>query len=216
MVSLILLFVPVVSALPYWKLMIISGTFSAAGLVTCTATYVAMVLALMLMARRRGVSPVAFGCSLPRPGDLLLGVLGFLVTGLAVVPIVQSINHSLGTPMPAVSVNIHLSPVHELVAIFVTLILAPLCEEVLFRGFAIPRLMATGLGAFPAGALSLLAFAAIHLIAWGMGSAIFNLFVGSLFTALYLWRGNIAASLTMHVINDTFAFIFLPLLMSNH
>src|SRR5205807_2136541 len=125
------------------------------------------------------------------------------------------INRSLGVAMPTLSLSLHLPPFLLMLGIS-AMIFAPLCEEVLFRGFAIPRLMATGLSAFPAGELSLLAFAAIHLIAFGTGAAIFNLFVGSLFTALYLWRGNIAASLTMHILNDTFAFVVLPLLTSPH
>jgi membrane protease YdiL (CAAX protease family) len=91
----------------------------------------------------------------------------------------------------------------------------PLCEEILFRGFAIPRLISVGLPALVAGAISLLAFAAIHLVAFGPGAAIFILFWASIPTALYLWRGNIAAPLTMHVLNNALAFFVLPLI-SNH
>jgi membrane protease YdiL (CAAX protease family) len=214
MLSLILLFVPLASQLPYLK-PIVSGAFPLAPLLAYAASSVAAVLVLMVMARRSGVSPAAFGCTVPTRRDLVLGPLGFLAGLLGAYRLAQMINRFLGTPMPFLFVNLQLSPFYALVGISSMVILGPLCEEILFRGFAIPRLMAAGLGAIPAGALSLLAFTAVHL-AWGVGAATFILFWGTLPTALYILRRNIAASLTMHVLNNTFAFVVLPLLVSNH
>jgi len=180
------------------------------------AANIITVVPLALMARAKGISTVAFGWQLPKSNDLGLGVAGFLYGLLIAYPVAAIINGRLGTPIPTHVLSIDLRPVPILVQILYAVILGPFCEETVFRGFAIPRLMAAGLGPLAAGALSLLAFAAAHLIGWGIGAAIFILLWAILPTALYLLRRNIAASLTMHVLNNIIAFVVLPIFMSNH
>ncbi len=87
-------------------------------------------------------------------------------------------------------------------------------EEILFRGYAIERL--TSLTGNPklAGAIAWLAFTLVHLPAWGIGGTIQIGLWAAIATALYVVRRNLPANILMHVLNDTVAFIVLPIFIA--
>ena len=213
--TLLALFMPTAAGLGLRRLMISSGIDgSLAGQIAYTVTSLATVSAVVLLAYTHEISPLAFGLTLPTADDLLWGVAGFLTWVFVAYPVTEmGINRLLGiAPMPTISLSLQVSPPRALLEISYALMFGPLCEEILFRGFAIPRLISFGIPALAAGALSLLAFAAIHLVAFGIGAAIFILFWGSIPTALYLRQRNIAAPLVMHFLNNSLAFFVLPLI----
>jgi membrane protease YdiL (CAAX protease family) len=85
-------------------------------------------------------------------------------------------------------------------------------EEVIFRGFGTGYLIARGLSPLVGGALTLLAFAAIHFPAFGIGGTIFILFWGTIPTVLYIQRASLAPGFIMHELNNFVVYIILPLL----
>ncbi len=82
---------------------------------------------------------------------------------------------------------------------------AAVCEEVLYRGYAIERLSELsrrrGLAAAVSGAL----FALAHVGTWGWGHLLVAGFGGAVLTALYLWRRNLGANVLAHAIVDAAA-----------
>ena len=92
------------------------------------------------------------------------------------------------------------------------LVVVAASEEWLYRAYAIERLQALVGRPWLAGALSLGAFGLAHLPLWGPGVALTTLVSGGVFTALYLWRRDIAALILAHVITDLYGLVVAPAL----
>lgn len=108
----------------------------------------------------------------------------------------------------------------QLIFTFISLVvLAPLLEEIVFRGF-IYKTLRRPFGIIAAGILTSVLFGAGHLLEGGDGSL---LYVGALQTfvlSLYLvWlrqkTGNLWASITLHASNNLIAFVALFILHTN-
>ena len=89
---------------------------------------------------------------------------------------------------------------------------AAFCEEVFFRvlwigalGERIPRVVAA--------LASLGAFAVIHYPYFGIGGVVFISVWAVLPAALFIAFGDVSASLVMHLMNNAFAYILVPVLM---
>ena len=90
-----------------------------------------------------------------------------------------------------------------LVLVFSGVVLAPLTEEILFRGFLYATLR-THLGPRAAIAVSAAAFAALHGFAFGF----LQLFIiGVLLAYLYEKTGSLAASIVAHAANNFYSFL---------
>lgn len=87
---------------------------------------------------------------------------------------------------------------------------AGVVEETLFRGFAIERLAEASGSYLVAGALALTAFALLHLPMWGWGPVLTFFVSGAVLTAFYLWRHDLLANTTAHILVDTMGLILLP------
>jgi membrane protease YdiL (CAAX protease family) len=92
---------------------------------------------------------------------------------------------------------------------------AAVCEEILFRGYAIERLKEWSGSAWLAGFISWVAFTAIHLSVWGAPQLIVAGYGGALLTVLYVWRRNIWVNMLAHWIGDC-GFILAPFLTAHH
>ena len=98
------------------------------------------------------------------------------------------------------------------VAAFVICVMAPLCEELLFRGFVFPALRPK-LGLFTAAFISGAIFGGIHLTNYigepsrlAIASVITLITLGTLF-ALLAWRtGSLLPCIALHAINNSVAF----------
>ncbi len=165
-----------------------------------------LILALVLFWERLPLTSI--GLKRPSGKDLLWGFLGFIIGAITFIltsPLVQALN--LTTTTPGIHELAQLSLGMRL-AIVVT---AGITEEVMFRGYPIERLGAlTGRPALGA-LLAYVIFVTLHIPFWGLGGAL-QIGVWSLVvTVLYLWRRNLPACILMHLLNDAYAFILLPM-----
>ena len=89
---------------------------------------------------------------------------------------------------------------------------AGIVEELFYRGYAIERLQALGLGPFLSAAIPLVIFAVAH---WTGGAAniLIALVLGAILAGFYLWRRDLVANITGHFLVD-FAGNVLPRLFS--
>jgi membrane protease YdiL (CAAX protease family) len=92
-----------------------------------------------------------------------------------------------------------------------TIVVVAAGEEWLYRGYAIERLEALTGNAYAAGGISLLMFGMVHLPLWGIGVALSTLVSGAIFTALYIWRRDIVALMTAHVLIDLYGLAIVPI-----
>ncbi len=103
------------------------------------------------------------------------------------------------------------SAVQVSVLVLSAVVTAPFCEEVLFRVLWIGGLRSR-VPAWVAAAISMVAFATIHLPYFGVGGAIFIVVWAVIPAAMFIWFGDLTAPLIMHVMNNLFAYIVVPLL----
>ncbi len=83
-------------------------------------------------------------------------------------------------------------------------------EEWLYRAYALERLYAMIGSIWLAGAVSLLAFAVVHLPVWGIGVSLTTLVSGGIFTAVYIWRRDISCLILAHIVTDLYGLLVAP------
>jgi uncharacterized protein len=84
---------------------------------------------------------------------------------------------------------------------------AAIFEELYYRGFAIERLTEIAGRRWLAALISLAAFTLAHLRYWGWAHLIVAGFGGIVFTALYLWRRDLATCMIAHFVTDSIGFV---------
>ncbi|UII34321.1 CPBP family intramembrane metalloprotease [Fulvivirga ulvae] len=99
-------------------------------------------------------------------------------------------------------------PLDLAIAFFVIAILAPLGEELLFRGFIQNELHTATRNIHVAIWVSAILFSAIHMQFFGF---VPRLLLGALFGYLYYWSGNLWVPVTAHFINNGFTVVVLYL-----
>ncbi len=77
-------------------------------------------------------------------------------------------------------------------------------EELFYRGYAIERLQALGLGRVASALLPLLLFAAAHYTG-GAANILIALVLGAILTGFYLWRRDLVANIIAHTLVDLVA-----------
>lgn len=92
---------------------------------------------------------------------------------------------------------------------------AGITEEIMFRGYPIERINSLTEGRLGISALiAYVVFVLLHIPFWGLGGTlqigVWNLVI----TILYVKRRNLPACMLMHILNDAYAFILLPLFAS--
>lgn len=102
-----------------------------------------------------------------------------------------------------------------LLGIFVTVILAPLTEDTIFRGY-VYQALAQRMNKCAAIAGSSLIFALLHIQFFGPGMAIWILFFGTASAWLYSRFNSIYPSLLFHALNNLWAYIILPMIFTNN
>lgn len=103
------------------------------------------------------------------------------------------------------------SPARVVIVIVATLVVAPLAEETIYRGYVLQALIER-VQAPVAAVLSALVFSSIH-IGIGLGLAIY-IFFGSLILAyLYVRFRNIYSCVLMHLMNNVAAYFVIPLVL---
>jgi len=97
--------------------------------------------------------------------------------------------------------------------VLLTLIAAPLVEEILFRGWMLPMMLARGVPAVFAVLISAAAFGTVH-IAQGLLVMISTFILGIALGTARLATGRLAAPVLGHVANNVWAVIVIPAILA--
>jgi membrane protease YdiL (CAAX protease family) len=93
---------------------------------------------------------------------------------------------------------------------------AGICEEFLYRGFAIEEIGRLSGSRWLGAGISLLVFTLAHAGLYGWTSTLLIPFaLGTALTLLYMWRRNLPVCMLMHAGTDAFGLIVMPLVASH-
>jgi membrane protease YdiL (CAAX protease family) len=88
---------------------------------------------------------------------------------------------------------------------------AGICEEILFRGYAIERLALFTKNVWMAGLVGSILFTLAHLPRYGLQPDIVGVFaISAILSAVYIWRRNIAGCIALHWLIDAFGLLLVP------
>lgn len=137
--------------------------------------------------------------------ELVAAMAAFLV-GLGVFQVTATISARLGYKMQGLTYSLA-NPTAVLVIFVGAILLAPVTEEILYRGLVLEALLSRDIGAFPATILMTLVFALIHLPNFGVAGTLFISVWGILPALLRLGYDNLSGAVIMHVMNNLFAYL---------
>lgn len=144
--------------------------------------------------------------------DIKWGLIGFLLGGMSFAitgPLVEYFD--LSSTAEGVQKMADYFPLWRRVGIA---FVAGITEEIIFRTFPIERLKEWTGSIGIAAVLSILLFAGLHMPFWELGGAI-QIGVGTIiWTLIYIKTRSLWTMIIMHVINDLFAFVMLPMIFS--
>jgi len=128
------------------------------------------------------------------------------VAGLGVYQATAWVNSMLGFQLQGMSYP--LTDWTALTAIIIgTVVLAPLTEEILYRGLILKTLTSRGFGSVSAVVLMTAIFALIHLPNFGVAGTIFISVWGLLPAWMRLRFDNLSGAVLMHAMNNFFAYV---------
>lgn len=131
-----------------------------------------------------------------------LGVLYLYV----LAPLLETLQRTMGDFVPPGKVLPTVS--RGLVLFFVAnVLLAPLVEETLYRGIALP-VLGSALGVPWAVVLSCVLFGLLHWVGGFWYMLLTGVVAGGLFAGLYLWRGSLLAPLAAHFALNLVEFVY--------
>jgi membrane protease YdiL (CAAX protease family) len=145
----------------------------------------------------------------------MAAVIAVVIVSFIVYPLIEMGLRSAGVPMYWTTGQI--APVNQntlqdmLLGILVTVILAPLTEDTIFRGY-VYQAFAQRMHRWVAITVSSLIFALLHIQFFGPGMAIWILVFGTASAWLYSRFDNIYPSLLFHALNNLWAYIILPMI----
>lgn len=207
----------------YWLVYTIASALGAPGRasgIAAAATYFALVAAaavvLLQLVRRSGIPLARIGLwGRPRLVDFAMGVSAFLVAGMF-WPLVEWVVTSVGAPMfwkdsPSLLAS-GANPAFLILFIGLGAIMAvPVAEELWFRGYLLTLLHART-GSVPiALATTSLLFGVMHLYG-GPGFALFVTIWAFAPGLLFLWTRRLWAPILVHVLNNLWAHVAVPLI----
>ena len=168
-------------------------------------TIVTIILLYVLFVERRPLCSIGFH----KLGfwNILFGILAGAVSLVSLYFIYLKL-----FPLFHVNQTVETTQMNQLIATpfwwrLVSTIRAAVCEEILFRGYAIERLQEISRSGAAAGIISCAIFALAHVGEWGWAHLLVAGVVGAILTLLYLWRRNIWANAIAHFIVDGAAFL---------
>lgn len=135
---------------------------------------------------------------------------GVLIVGSIVIlfPATEWVRKAAGMPGYAAGMQAALAlPVWLRIIAVLT---AGIVEEILFRGYAVTRLLhLTGSRLWAVG-LSSVVFAALHLPEWGAGPSLAFFIGGLATTGFFLWRRDLLTMIIAHVAIDSCGLVITP------
>lgn len=132
--------------------------------------------------------------------------VGAFVVGLGVYQLTSRISSVLGYELQGLSYS--LASLETIVIIVLgAVIIAPITEEILYRGLILGTLLARGYGVVSAVVLMTVLFAVVHLPNFGVAGTLFISVWGLLPAVLRLCFDNLTGSVVMHMFNNFFTYL---------
>ena len=132
-----------------------------------------------------------------------------VVNAVVIAPIGEWVRHAAG--LPGFSQGMERVMAFPLSYRIVAFVSAGVVEELLFRGYTIPRLARMTGNVWLAGALAVLGFWLLHVPAWGWGFVLGGLVGGAAFTAFFIWKKDLLAMMVFHATTDAIGFVISPM-----
>lgn len=170
--------------------------YGVANLVTVGVLYV-----VLTPAERNAV----FRFERPSLREIGWAVVAFVV-GLGVYQATSALNASLGFELQGLSYSLA-SPSTAAIVVVGAVVLAPLTEEVLYRGVVLGTLLSRGFGTVAAVGLMTLLFALLHLPNFGVAGTVFISVWGVLPAILRVRFDDLSGAVLMHALNNAFAYV---------
>jgi uncharacterized protein len=135
------------------------------------------------------------------------GLAGFLLCNVGIAALFEAITRALGTDLPVVQEGLREAtqdPELGLLVILSAVVVAPIAEEVYFRGMLFQAIR-TRLGSWPGIGIAGLLFGAAHLSgATDLSGVLYTMLVLGTFGMLLAWgmqrRGHLVVPLVMHLV----------------
>jgi len=183
------------------------------GLAYTFSNWIVFVLFLFLL-RKIGIGLKNIGLGKAKMKDLLYAFLFFLI-GIAIFSATTPLFDALGLEkMRWMEYSIK-SKDEILILLFYAVITAPICEEIFFRGYGITTIGKWTRNPWIAGLICNLAFALMHLPAFGLrGFVQIGLIWALLPMTLFIWRKSLYPGIIMHAMNNALSYIVVPLLLT--
>jgi membrane protease YdiL (CAAX protease family) len=90
-------------------------------------------------------------------------------------------------------------------------ITAGICEEILFRGYALERLQLFTRNIWTAGLVGTILFTLAHVPRYGFQPDLIGVFaISAILSIVYIWRRNIAGCIALHWLIDAFGVLLVP------
>lgn len=144
---------------------------------------------------------------LSRPSGTELGwaIVGFVI-GLGVYRVTSRVSAALGYELQGLSYPLS-EPTTLIIMILGAVIIAPITEEILYRGLVLGILLSRGLSIVSAVVIMTVIFALIHLPNFGVAGTLLMSAWGVLPAILRLRFDNLSGAITMHGLNNVFAYL---------
>ncbi len=189
------------------------------GAILAIVLYVAgSVLAVGILGRnlrRAGLTWAAVGIRGRLSPGSVLWAIGAVAAGAGLYAVIDRAGSAWGLPMywsgSARSGHVRIEHFLDAVLIFgFAVLLGPLMEEILFRGYLLSMLRSQGMRAGRALALSALVFTTVHAY-FGPGTLLFIFLWSFLPAGLYLRFGSLYPAVLFHAGNNLVAYVLVPL-----
>lgn len=149
----------------------------------------------------------ALGLRRPRPGWIKVAVAGYAIYFVAVIVIVTLIGEPEQSDV-ADQLGFETSTFAAIVAGLLIVVVAPVCEEIFFRGFFFAGLRSK-LPFWLAGLLSALLFGAVHLSDANVIAAAQLTLLGLVLAGVYERTDSLWSNIAVHAFNNAIAFTLL-------
>jgi len=149
--------------------------------------------------------PAVFRFEWPSTSEVVTALLAF-AAGLGVYQLTARLSALLGYELQGLSYSLS-DPTSVLAILAGAVVLAPLTEELLYRGLVLGALRSRGFGSVSATVLMTALFALVHLPNFGVAGTIFISVWGFLPAAVRLRYDNLSGAVLMHVLNNLFAYV---------
>lgn len=145
-----------------------------------------------------------FRFSRPSVSELMWAIGAFLV-GLGVYQLTSRVSAALGYELQGLSYSLT-EPSTVVIIVVGAVIIAPITEEVLYRGLVLGVLLSR-FGVLSAIVIMTGLFALIHLPNFGVAGTLFISVWGILPAIMRLRFDNLSGAVTMHMLNNVFAYL---------